>query len=90
MATIHIPESEFANNLEALMARVRAGGEVVIESGSVPVAVLTAPPAPRLTLRERIALLPEDSSAVMDESFARDVAAAVEAHREPLDPPAWD
>lgn len=90
MATLHIPETEFASNLDALMARVRAGSEVIIESGDVPIAVLTPAPVPLRTLKERIALLPEDSSAVMDEDFARDVAAAIEAHHEPLDPPAWD
>jgi hypothetical protein len=36
------------------------------------------------------ALLPEDSTAVIDEDFSRDTAAAVEEHREPLNPPAWD
>jgi hypothetical protein len=35
-------------------------------------------------------MLPEDSSAAIDEDFARDVAEGVEAHREPLNPPAWD
>jgi hypothetical protein len=35
-------------------------------------------------------LLPEDSPAVIDEDFARDVEEAVAAHREPLNPPAWD
>ncbi len=90
MATIHIPEAEVPQRFEDLMSRVRAGEEVIIESGNAPVAVLKLPSAPNLTLRERIALLPEDTSAVMDEDFARDVAAAVEAHREPLDPPAWD
>ena len=89
MATLHIPESEAAHNFAALMDRVRAGEEIAIESDSGPVVLLTASPTLHLTLQERIALLPEDS-AVMDDDFARDVAAAVEAHREPLDPPAWD
>ena len=39
---------------------------------------------------ECIALLPADSPATIDEDFASDVAAAVAAHREPLNPPAWD
>jgi antitoxin (DNA-binding transcriptional repressor) of toxin-antitoxin stability system len=90
MATVHIPETEAASNFESLMARVRAGEEIVIESGSVPVALLKASPKLGLTLKERIALLPEDSTGVMDEDFARDVAAAIEAHRESLNPPAWD
>jgi hypothetical protein len=46
-------------------------------------------PAPR-TIEEAIALLPDDSKAVMDEEFARDVEGAITAHREPLNPPAWN
>jgi len=90
MATFHIPETELAGNLEALMARARAGSEIIIESGEGPVAVLTPLSVPHRTLAERIALLPEDSAAVMDEDFARGVAEAIEAHREPLSAPAWD
>jgi len=54
------------------------------------VAVIHAPAPPRRTISECIALLPEDSTAVMDADFANDVAAAIESHREPLEPPAWD
>lgn len=39
---------------------------------------------------ECIALLPEDSTATIDPDFAKDVEAAVESHREPLNPPAFD
>ncbi|MGD0628448.1 MAG: hypothetical protein ABR987_03805 [Terracidiphilus sp.] len=46
--------------------------------------------APSRSIEECIALLPTDSPAVIDEDFAADVAAAVEAHRESLNPPAWD
>jgi len=90
MATIHIPESEVAENLASLLANVRAGSEVVIENDSVPVAVLIAPSSKALTLKERIALLPDNSTAIMDEDFARDVQVAIDAHREPLNPPSWD
>ena len=90
MATIHIPESEVAENLVSLLANVRAGSEVVIENDSVPVAVLMAPSSKALTLKERIALLPDNSTAIIDEDFARDVQAAIDAHREPLDSSAWD
>ncbi len=44
----------------------------------------------RRTIYERIALLPENSSAVMDADFANEVAAAIESRREPLEPPTWD
>jgi antitoxin (DNA-binding transcriptional repressor) of toxin-antitoxin stability system len=87
---IHISEAEAASNFADVLARVRAGAEVVIESGKLPVAVIHAPAAPRRTISECIALLPEDSTAVMDVDFAKDVEAAIESHREPLEPPAWD
>lgn len=86
---IHISENEAVHELADLLTRVRAGAEVIIESGAVPIAVLHAPVPPRRSIAECIALLPEDSPATIDEDFARDVRAAVEAHREPLDPPAW-
>lgn len=87
---VHISEAEAASDFSGLLARVRDGAEVVIESNARAVAVvLSAEPAHR-TLSECIALLPEESTAVLDEDFAKDVEAAVESHREPLDPPRWD
>jgi antitoxin (DNA-binding transcriptional repressor) of toxin-antitoxin stability system len=90
MATIHISEADAARDFAGLLARVRAGAEIVIESGTAPVAVLRAPAPLRRSIEECIALLPEDSAATIDEDFARDVQEAVAAHREPLNPPAWD
>jgi antitoxin (DNA-binding transcriptional repressor) of toxin-antitoxin stability system len=90
MATIRIPETELASNLKTLMARVRVGDEVVIDDNVGPVAVLSPAPTPRRTIQECIALLPEDSTGIMDEDFAADVEAAIAAHRESLNPPAWD
>jgi antitoxin (DNA-binding transcriptional repressor) of toxin-antitoxin stability system len=90
MATIHISEAEAARDFAGLLARVRAGAEIVIESGTHPVAVIHKPVPPRRSIEECIALLPEDSPATIDEDFARDVEEAVAAHREPLNPPAWD
>jgi len=87
---IHISEGEAASDFAGLLARVRAGAEVVIESGKMPVAVIRAPIPPRRSISECIAMLPEDSTATIDADFARDVEAAVESHREPLEPPAWD
>jgi antitoxin (DNA-binding transcriptional repressor) of toxin-antitoxin stability system len=90
MATIHISATEAARDFAGLLARVRAGAEVVIEDGPLTVAVLHAPTPPRRSIEECIALLPEDSPATIDEDFARDVEEAVAAHRELLNPPAWD
>ena len=44
----------------------------------------------RRKISECLALLPKSSNAVMDPDFAKDVEAAVESHREPLEPPTWD
>ena len=89
---VHISEAEAARDFGALLNYVRAGTEVVIESedSNLPVAVIRAPAPPSRTISECIALLPADSTAVMDPDFARDVEAAIESHREPLEPPAWD
>ena len=72
---IHISEKEAASDFAAVLASVRAGAEVVIESesGKLPVAVVHLPVPPRRSISECIALLPEDSTAVMDADFAKDV-----------------
>lgn len=90
VATIHISEADAARDFASLLARVRAGAEIVIESDAVPVAVLRTPAPPRRSIEECIALLPEDSTATVDDDFARDVQEAVATHREPLNPPTWD
>lgn len=87
---IHISDAEAARNFSLLLARVRAGAEIVIEHEKLPVAVLRAPAPIRRTISECMALLPEDSGATIDEDFAKDVEAVVESHREPLDPPKWE
>ena len=90
---IHISEEEAARDFAGLMARVRAGAEVVIESksGKLPLAVVRpAEPHVRL-LSESLRLAKEHAStATLDGDFARDLEAAINSHREPLNPPAWD
>jgi len=82
---IHISKAEAASDFAGLL--VRSGAEVVIESGKLPVAVIHAPIPPRRTISECIALLLENTTAVMDADFAKDIEAAIEGHREPLEPP---
>ena len=90
---IHISEKEAADDFASVLARVRAGAEVVIESesGTLPWIVLR-PAAPHVRLlSESLRLAKEHaSSAILDADFARDLEAAINSHREPLDPPAWD
>jgi antitoxin (DNA-binding transcriptional repressor) of toxin-antitoxin stability system len=87
---IHISEAEAASDFASLLDRVRSGIEIVIENGAEPIAVLRSAEPVRRTISECIALLPEDSTATIDPDFAKDVQAAVDSHREPLNPPAWD
>jgi len=89
---VHISEAEAERDFAAVLARVRAGAEVVIENedNKLPVAVVHAPTPPRRLISDCIALLPEDSTAVMDADFAKDVREGIESHREALQPPEWD
>jgi len=64
--------------------------EVVIERDAQPLAVVRAAALPRRPISECIALMPAESTGTIDSDFAKDVEAAIAAHREPLEPPAWD
>jgi prevent-host-death family protein len=88
---IDMSEADATRDFASLLARVSEGAEVVIKNGTRPVAVVRpAEPHVRL-LSESLRLAREHGSRAMaDENFAQDVAAAVESHREPLKPLAWD
>jgi antitoxin (DNA-binding transcriptional repressor) of toxin-antitoxin stability system len=90
MATIRISETDAARDFASLMARVRAGAEVMIESNEPPVAIVRTPVHPARTFEKAVALLPERLAARMDEDFAHDVENAIAGHREALNPPFWD
>jgi antitoxin (DNA-binding transcriptional repressor) of toxin-antitoxin stability system len=87
---IHISDIEAARDFASVLAQVRAGAEVIIEHDTQPVAVLRAPLPEARNLSGCLELLPENSTATIDEDFAKDVEAAINSHREPLTPPEWD
>ena len=94
MAVIHISETDAARDFASLMSLVRAGAEVMIESGSSPSAVLRAASPPRRSISECIALAKKHEEAsgeapVLDHEFAVDVEEVI-THRKPWNPPAWD
>jgi antitoxin (DNA-binding transcriptional repressor) of toxin-antitoxin stability system len=94
MAIIHISEAEAASDFAALMARVRAGEEIVIESGSHPVAVIRAVAPPRRSISESIALAEARSKElgyrpVMDAEFASEMEKIIR-DRQPRDSSEWD
>jgi antitoxin (DNA-binding transcriptional repressor) of toxin-antitoxin stability system len=91
MAELHMSEAEVAKDFAAVLEKVvRQGVEVVVEHDERPVAVLRPAIPPRRKISEVLARMPKDSTTTMDADFARDVQAAIESHREPLEPPAWD
>jgi antitoxin (DNA-binding transcriptional repressor) of toxin-antitoxin stability system len=94
METIHISEDEAARDFAWLMARVRAGAEVVIESGSAPIALVRLAEPPRRSISESIAIVEARSkergyAAVMDPDFAADMEEIIR-NRKPRDTSAWD
>jgi antitoxin (DNA-binding transcriptional repressor) of toxin-antitoxin stability system len=94
METIRISEAEAAANFARLMAHVRAGAEVIIESGSAPVALVRATAAPRRSVSESIALAEARSKKlgfkpVMDAGFAADMEEIIR-NRKPRDSSAWN
>ena len=101
MATIHISEADAARDFLGLIAHVRSGAEVVIEteseSGADPEAIAVVRPAaffrPRL-LSESIALarkhaLESGDEPRMDPDFAADLEEIIR-NRKPWNPPAWE
>jgi antitoxin (DNA-binding transcriptional repressor) of toxin-antitoxin stability system len=91
IVTVRITEAELARDVHAVLEKVRQGVEVVIEHGSRPVAVLTAPHVRGRGISDVIAALEASgASGVIDEDFARDVEDGIRSHREPWTPPSWE
>ena len=94
MAVIHISEADAARDFAGLLARVRAGAEIVIESNNYPAAVIRAAEPPRRSISESIALAEAHSKElgfkpVMDADFAADLEEIIR-NRKPRDTSAWD
>src|ERR1017187_4691242 len=90
MEPLHISEGDLARDVRSILKEVETGAEVIIERDAQPVAVIRPAEPARRKISECIALMPTGSTATIDPGFAKDVEAAIAAHREPLEPPAWD
>src|ERR1700752_647571 len=95
MATVRITEAELARDIHAVLAKVQEGVEVIVEQDHRPVAVIKTPRGPGRKISECIALAKAYEaklgySPVADPDFAKAVQAASDAHREPLNPSAWE
>ena len=89
---LHVSEADAVKNIAALLEKVRQGSEVVIEQDDRPVAVIkpSKPAAGRMISEVIAALEARGSNATMDDEFARDIEAGIEAHRQPWTPPSWE
>jgi hypothetical protein len=96
MAVIHISEAEAARDFPGLLARVRAGAEIVIDDDASP-AVMFRVTVRRVAAKDSVRRLSESlrmarehgSTVTLDGGFAADLEAAVESHPESLES-SWD
>ncbi len=94
MASIHISEADVIRNFAGLLAQVRAGAEVIIESDTQPSAILRVAVQASRTISEAIKLAEARSKdlghrPVMDADFAADMEDIIRS-RKPRDTSAWD
>ena len=92
---MHISEAEAANNFGALMERVRAGAEVIIERDAKPVAVVRPAEVVRgRPISECIALAEAHAKELgyeptLDPDFAADLEEIINS-RKPRNIPTWE
>ena len=96
MITLRISEAELAKDVRAVLEKIQKGSEVIIENAdhSAMAVMRRVEPVGR-DISECIRILEAHEAVigyalVPDPDFAADVAAAVAAHREPLEVPEWD
>jgi antitoxin (DNA-binding transcriptional repressor) of toxin-antitoxin stability system len=91
---LRVNEADVLHDLAAILKRVQAGAEVVIERDAQPLAVIRAAAPARRTISECIALAEAHEketgqTPVLDPDFAADVEEIVR-NRKQRNPPAWD
>ncbi len=88
---LHLSEADVVKDIVAVLAKVREGTEVIVEQDHRPIAVIKPPkPAGRPISEVIAALKARGSNAVIDDDFARDIEAGIEAYRQPWTPPSWE
>jgi antitoxin (DNA-binding transcriptional repressor) of toxin-antitoxin stability system len=91
MAVLHLSEAEVVKDIATVLERVRKGAEVVVEQDHRPIAIIKPPNPTGRRISEVVAdLKARGSDAVIDDAFARDIEAGIEAQRQPWPPPSWE
>jgi antitoxin (DNA-binding transcriptional repressor) of toxin-antitoxin stability system len=88
---IRVSDVEASHDFPSLLARVRAGAEIVIERDAEAVAIIRPAAVAVRRLSESLRLAKERASGVtLDSEFGRDLETVIGRHHTPLNPPAWD
>jgi len=92
---VRITEADLVRDIHSVLEKVQAGVEVIVEQDHHPVAIIKTPRAPGRKISECIALAKayEEKlgyAPIPDPDFAKDLQAAIDTHREPLNAPSWD
>lgn len=88
---VHVSETEVVRDIAALLEKVRQGSEIIIEQDHRPIAVIKPSTTAGRSIAAVIAeLKARGSTAVIDDEFARDVEAGIEASRQPWKPPSGE
>ena len=91
MATLRITEAELARDVHAVLGRVQAGMEVIVERNHRPVAVIRTPAAQGRLLSKSIALaVARGTTAIPDVGFMHDVEQGIAERSQPWNPPTWE
>ena len=84
-------EEDVVKDIAAVLEKVRQGSEIVIEQNHRPIAVIKpSKPAGRMISAVIADLKARGSDAIIDDAFARDIEAGIEAQRQPWTPPSWE
>ncbi len=90
MSVIHIAEDEIAEKLPGLLTRVKAGDEVMIQTGSSPILVAQKSREAGWTAAEALQRLAGRALTVVDQDFATDLAEVRSELNASYRPIGWD
>lgn len=90
MGTLRITEVELARDTHAVLSKVQAGIEVIVEQDHRPVAVIRTPRPTGRLLSESVALAEARvTTAIPDEGFMQDVEEGIAERSQSWNPPTW-
>jgi antitoxin (DNA-binding transcriptional repressor) of toxin-antitoxin stability system len=91
MGTLRITEAELARDIHAVLAKVQAGVEVIVEQDHRAVATIRRPARSGRLISECIASAKASGSkATLDGEFGKDVEEGIRSRSQPWNPPSWD